>query len=128
METLGDEIMSFSVSDFSDLVRLLEEQPGWRAELRRLVLTEEILTLPDLVRSLGEAQRRTEARVGELAEAQARTEARMEALAEALTTLTQRVDSVVEQIGELGRRLDQLTQRMEVLTEVQQKMAVDIGT
>ena len=31
MKTVGEEIMSFDVSDLTDLVRLLEEQPSWRA-------------------------------------------------------------------------------------------------
>jgi hypothetical protein len=76
--------MAFKVSDFHDLVRLLEQHPEWRAELRRLVLTEEILSLPQLVRDLAqevrglaEAQARTEVRLTELAEAQARTEQRV---------------------------------------------------
>ena len=37
-----------------------------RAELRRLVLTEELLTLPQIVRELVEAQHRTEERVNQL--------------------------------------------------------------
>ena len=38
--------MAFTVRDFRDLVELLEQHPEWRAELRRLVLTEELLALP----------------------------------------------------------------------------------
>jgi hypothetical protein len=49
--------VAFSVQDFHDLVRLLEQRPEWRAELRRLVLTEELLALPAIVRELAEAQR-----------------------------------------------------------------------
>ena len=65
--------MAFSVEDFQDLVRLLEERPEWRAELRRLVLTDELLGLPALVRELVDAQRRTEGALGELAAAQRET-------------------------------------------------------
>ncbi len=39
--------MPFTVSDFHDLVEIVERQPEWRAELRRLVLTEELLRLPE---------------------------------------------------------------------------------
>lgn len=56
---------------FRDPVQVLETHPEWRAELRRLVLTDELLTLPELVRGLAEAQSRTKGRVEELAEAQA---------------------------------------------------------
>ena len=39
--------MAFTVQDFEDLVRLLELHPEWRAQLRRLLLTEELLVMPE---------------------------------------------------------------------------------
>jgi hypothetical protein len=71
------DIMAFTVQDFHDLIGILEQHPEWRAELRRLMLTEELLSLPQIVHDLAEAQRRTEQRVAELAEAQRRTEQRI---------------------------------------------------
>ena len=56
--------MAFTVEHFHDLVRLLEENPAWRADMRRLLLTEELLALPALVAKLAEAQQRMEARFG----------------------------------------------------------------
>jgi hypothetical protein len=47
--------MPFTVQDFPDLLRLLEQHPEWQAEMRRHVLTEELLELPALVRRLTEA-------------------------------------------------------------------------
>jgi hypothetical protein len=38
--------MSFTIDDFPDLLRLLEAHPEWRAELRRVLLGDEILALP----------------------------------------------------------------------------------
>ncbi|MCX8061565.1 MAG: hypothetical protein N3D16_03175 [Anaerolineales bacterium] len=73
--------MTFDVQEYRQFVELVYKHPEWRAELRRLVLTEELLTLPDVVRELAEAQKRTEQRVEELAEAQKRTEQRVEELA-----------------------------------------------
>ena len=55
--------MAFEVADFQDLIRLLREHPDWRDELRTLLLTQELLTLPALVRELAE-------RVAQLAEGQ----------------------------------------------------------
>lgn len=72
--------MTFLVQDLHDLIGLLEQHPEWRAEVRRLVLTEELLSLPQVVRDLEEAQRRTEQRVEELVEAQHRTEQRVSQL------------------------------------------------
>lgn len=63
--------MAFTVRDFHDLVEILEEQPAWRAELRRLVLTDEILGLPQALRDLAQSVR-------ELAESQRRYEEKSE--------------------------------------------------
>ena len=46
--------MPFTTDDFHDLVRLVEAHPEWRAELRRLVLTDELLALPEQVGVLTE--------------------------------------------------------------------------
>ena len=55
--------MPFTVEDFHDLTALLEQRPNWRSELRRLLLTDEVLRLPALVQQLVEAQQRAEARL-----------------------------------------------------------------
>lgn len=105
--------MPFSVEEFRDLIRLLEERPEWRADLRRLVLTDELLTLPGLVRELVQAQQRTEVRVGRLEEALAdmrvATERRFQELAEAQLTLTRRVDDLREAVQTLSERTYTLT-------------------
>lgn len=105
--------MPFSVEEFHDLVRILEERPEWRRELRRLVLTDELLSLPEQVASLRaatderfqelaqqlttltkqvteltESQKRTEVRLAELAQAQARTDVQIAALTQSIRTLT----------------------------------------
>jgi len=72
--------MAFTVTDLMDFKRLVVEHPEWRTELRQLVLTEELLTLPAMMHELAEAQKRTEQRLEELALAQTRTEQRLEKL------------------------------------------------
>ncbi|MGH2634125.1 MAG: hypothetical protein ACRDG3_12005 [Tepidiformaceae bacterium] len=42
--------MAFTVSDYQDLVKLLRDHPEWREELRREILDDEFLRLPDYVR------------------------------------------------------------------------------
>ncbi len=59
--------MAFLVQDYHDLVQLLADHPEWRTELRRLLLSDEVLALPAIVRELAEAQRRTEASLAQLA-------------------------------------------------------------
>jgi cell division protein FtsB len=105
--------MPFTVADFSDLVQLLERQPEWRAELRRLLLTEELLSLPQTVQVLAEDVRA-------LAEAQRRTE-------EQLATLTQRVDGLAEQMATLARRVDSLTQDIQLMVKRVDSLGQDIG-
>ena len=105
--------MPFTVSDFHDLVRILEERPEWRGELRRLVLTDELLSLPEQVASLRtttdqrfqelsqqltiltqqvteltEAQKRTEVRLAELAQAQAHTDIQIADLTQSIRPLS----------------------------------------
>ncbi len=106
--------MAFTVTDFNDLTRLLAERPEWQAELRRLILTEDLLALPGIVRELAEAQRdlaeaqrRTEvqvqaltARVDDLAAAQRRTEERVDGLATAVANLQRAFGATVEEEAE----------------------------
>lgn len=114
------------VEDLHDLIRLLEQHPDWRTELRRVLLGEELLQMPALVREilqilrqhseillqhsaaierLIEAQRRTDQRMEELVEAQRRTDQRMEEMAQAQQQMAQQLSRLVEwQRGEAGRR------------------------
>ncbi len=90
--------MPFSVEEFRDLIRILEERPEWRAELRRLLLTDEILTLPQVVRQLAE---------------------RVDGLAEQMRRLAERMDELAEQMSKLAQRMDMLAQQVSALVEWQ---------
>ncbi len=101
--------MAFSMSDFNDLIQLLNSNPQLRDELRRALFTEEFVNLPQAVQELARAQQAMaeaiaalSAEVKELAEAQKRTEARTEELAGALTE-TQRI---VAELAELYKLLN----------------------
>lgn len=83
--------MPFSIEDFQDLRRLLEQHPEWRAEIRRLVLTEELLGLPALVRGLTER----------------------------LDRLTERLDQLAQRVDQLAQRVDQLAAVMQQLASIQ---------
>ncbi len=86
--------MAFTVTDLMDFKRLVMEHPEWRTELRQLVLTEELLTLPAMTHEFAEAQKRTEQRLEEMALAQVRTEQRLEELARAQTRTEQRLEEL----------------------------------
>jgi len=102
--------MAFTISEFRDLLQLLEQHPTWREELRRWVLTEELLALPQTVHELAEAQRRTEERLGQVA-------GHMDALIQRVDQLTLRVDQLTDRMDQLVLRMDQLTDRMDQLTD-----------
>lgn len=94
--------MPFTVEDFRDLVQLLEERPQWRTEMRRLVLSDEYLAVPEQIAGL---QRET-------AELRRNLEQLRVEVAELRRDLEQRLREVDEQIAELRRGLEQL--RVEV--------------
>jgi hypothetical protein len=83
------------IRDFRDVVSILEAHPEWRAELRKVLLTDELLNLPYQMTQLT-------AQVRELVEAQQRTEAQ-------IATLNNRVLRMGDDVGTLkGRDLERL--------------------
>ena len=100
--------MPFTVEDFFDLARLLEQRPEWGAELRRLLLPDEVLSLPQTVQALARQVQALTEEMRALAEAQRRIEEQIAALTEAQTALTsdvqlltKRVDSLSQDVGYL---------------------------
>ena len=74
------DCMAFTVEDYRDLVQLLREHPEWRSELRRELLGDELLRLPELVAENTAAITRLEAAIESLRVGLERTDARIEAL------------------------------------------------
>lgn len=130
--------MPFTTAEFHDLVRLVEEHPEWRAELRRLVLTDALLALPEQVaelrveterrfQELAIAQQRTEARVAELTDVQRR---HTEQIAELIEVQRRRTEQIAELIVAQRRTEEQLaalTQQVAELTRIVQIVVVDVG-
>jgi hypothetical protein len=84
------------------------------------VLSDELLTLPDLVRGLTEGQRRTDEHVAALAEAQRRAEERLAGVEERLAGVEERLAGVEE-------RLAGVEERMVALIEVVRILSIDVG-
>lgn len=119
-----EAIVAFTVQDYHDLTRLLGQHPEWREELRRLLLADDLLALPAIVRQIAETQQRTEERlealterIEALAQAQQRTEQRLEALAERVEALVQAQQRTEERLQELAEQVGTLAQRVERLTD-----------
>ena len=129
--------MAFTVRDFHDLVGLLRDNPEWQVELRHLLLTEELLTLPALVRQLVEVQQRAEERLGrleaaveqlstavqQLAAAQQQTEERLERLEAAVERLAAAQQRTEEQLEQLATAQQQTEERLERLEAAVERLA-----
>jgi hypothetical protein len=125
--------MTLTVRDVGDLTRILTRYPEWRAEMRRIVLGNELLSLPEAMRELAAAQARTEAaqarteeRVGRLEEAvanlaaaQARTEQTVKELVAAQARIEERVGRLEEAVTNLAAAQARTEQRLEELATAQ---------
>jgi len=128
-------MMQTDTLDIPLLIRLIEENPEWRALFRRALLSDDMLELPELfrrlsahieaiaetqwqinevIRDLAEAQRQTDESVKALAEAQRRSEEAQRRSEERLD----RLEAAVQELAEAQRRTEQ---RVEELAEAQRR-------
>ncbi|MER3398666.1 MAG: hypothetical protein C4316_09085 [Chloroflexota bacterium] len=119
--------MPFDVRDFHDLIRLLEAHPEWRAELRRLVLSEELLRLPELIRELAEAQDRTQRQLAELTRRLEELAAWVETLAQAQARTEERVAHLEERVSQIEDRLGRVEEALVRLAEAQARTEERVG-
>jgi cell division protein FtsB len=119
--------MPFELRDFQDLIRLLREHPDWREELRALLLTQELLTLPGLVRELAETVAHLAGRMDQLTETVAHLAVRLDQLTARVDQLTETVAHLAEGLDQLTVRVDQLTAHVDQLTETVAHLAEEQG-
>ncbi|MFN3741965.1 MAG: hypothetical protein ACK4VW_04765 [Anaerolineales bacterium] len=133
--------MPFDVAEYHAFVQLLYQHPEWRAEVRKLVLSEDILALPEIVRQLSvtvkelaEAQKRTDEqlqlltqRVDALAEAQKRTDEQLQILTQRVDALTQRVDALTQRMDELAEAQKRTELRVDKLAIELEKTRKEVG-
>jgi hypothetical protein len=91
--------MAFTAQDYSDLARLLVEHPEWRLELRRLLLSDELLALPETVQNL----------------------------VEQIRALTEQMRGQGEQIGTLAEQVRVLVEQVRALVEAQHRTTDTVG-
>jgi len=106
---------------WEDLLRVLEERPEWLERVRQVVLTRELLSLPEAIRELVEAHRRGEERL-------TRVEAAIQGLAEAQWQSEERLvrlEATIQELVEAHRRGEERLARLEAtvqeLVEVQRR-------
>ena len=120
-------LMGFTVTDFADLLRLLEQHPEWKSALRTALLGEGFLELPELVRRLAASQQRAQeelaalaAEVRALAEAQRRTDERIAELVQAQRQSDERLTRLQQAVAQLAEAQRQTEQRIAQLAQAQQ--------
>jgi DNA repair exonuclease SbcCD ATPase subunit len=129
------------------ILELLRTDPEFREEVRRLVLTDELLALPskfdqlvavvrelaeiqrqqgEQIRSLMEAQKRTEEQVRVLAEAQRRTEEQLQRQAEQIQALTEAQRRTEEQLQRQAEQIQALAEAQRRTEEQLQRQAEQV--
>ena len=107
--------MAFTVEDYRDLIQLLSERPEWRSELRQLLLSDELLTLPEIVRELAKAHQRAEERLANVEERLDNVEERLSRIENAIQNLTEQVAGLTQEVRELTenqRRMENIVSRI----------------
>jgi predicted ribosome quality control (RQC) complex YloA/Tae2 family protein len=105
-----DTIALMAVQD--EMLDLLRRDPAFREELRRQLLTDEVLGLPALVRELVEAQRRTGERIDRLAE-------QIQRQAEQIQRQAEQIQRQAEQIQRQGEQIQRLAEEVRALVSWQ---------
>lgn len=95
-----------AINDIGDLLRILEERPEWTERLRAILLTREVLELPERVTQLT-------ARVDRLAQAQEETNARLDRLAQAQEETNARLDRFIQSQDEFNRAQQETNARVD---------------
>ena len=110
--------MTTAIPDIVDLVKILREQPEWAETLRAILLTRELLELPE---NLARLTARVEEFIAQqtetnrmLVEQQARLTEQQARLNEQLARLTARVEEFIVQQTETNRRFAEQQARLEL--------------
>jgi cell division protein FtsB len=102
--------MAFTVNDFHDMIEIMEQNPAWRKDLRRVLLGDDFVGIPDLVKELVEINRRNDERFG-------RVETRMDNLEADVNVLKQDVNVLKQDVNVLKQDVNVLKQDVNVLKQ-----------
>jgi archaellum component FlaC len=108
-----------------EFLRLLHESPTFRDEVRRILLTEELLDLPARTERLRAEMHEELTRIWQAIGAQ--TE-RMERVEVQIASLTERMERVEVQIASLTERMERVEAQIASLTERMERVEVQIAS
>ena len=101
-----------TINNIQDLIQLLRDQPNWAAELRGILLSDELKDLPAAVRELAQAVRDSAERTGQRLAA---LESVTEALPERTQAVATKVDGLQTQMNALDTKVDALDAKVDGL-------------
>lgn len=108
-----------TISSSADLIRLLESDEGFRRDVRRWVLTDELLAVPGTLGTLQESQKRMEDLLAHVIERQDAMEKRQDAMEKRhdaferrMDAFSERMDAIVEEMRIMNRRVGVLEGRV----------------
>ncbi len=113
--------MAFTTQEYRDFIRLLSEHPEWQDELRRMLLAQELLNLPQTVTALFDSHRRVEEELRALAESQRHTDELLKALIESQRKADERIERLETAIAQLIESDRQIREELKALAEAQHK-------
>ncbi|MBI2765231.1 MAG: hypothetical protein HYX53_04875 [Chloroflexi bacterium] len=116
--------MAFSVSDFEDLLQLLREHPEWQAELRRVLMGDELAAINATLREMADEMRAFRAETGERLAAHDREFA---ALRQSLRDLSESQTRLSEAQSGLSDAQGRLVDAVSRLTDAQLKIETQVG-
>jgi uncharacterized protein YoxC len=106
-----------AIRSFEELMEGLRANPSWQAQMRAVLLGDEVLGLPAAVAAL---TGRVDDVAGQMATLTQRVDTltqRVDDLAGRVDALTQQVDTLTQRVDDLAGRVDALTQRVDTLTQ-----------
>ena len=119
--------MSFVISDLHDMIVLIEHHPEWKAELRRVLLGDDFLEIPVLVRQLVEANRRHDEQFKHIDHRFDRVEGDITVLKQDVSVLKQDVSVLKQDVSVLKQDVSVLKQDVSVLKQDVSVLKQDVG-
>ena len=104
------------INTLQDISRALRDNPEWREEIRRTLLSAELLALPESHAALTASHATLTARVDDLTIRLDTLTARVDALTTEVRALTARVDTLTIRVDALTTEVRALTARVDALT------------
>ena len=97
-----------TINDISDLVRILREQPDWAEAVRGVLLSQELLKLPE---TFAEFAKATQARFDAVDQRFDAMDQRFDAMDQRFDAMDQRFDAMDQRFDGIDQRLDRVDQR-----------------